>query len=1780
MIDEICNGGYLSLGGEMQGAEGNVRNFQAGRMTGDDSPKWSDVQPCGSGSGSGRELFSQGAASSTLFSPSDNLFGSGDSLDPSQVTSHSSMQTRKRKKRNSSFKGAFKCENCGNSFSYERNYKKHISLCDKGNCKFCKKNFRKVIDREKHERNCEAVTCMKCSHISLNLDDHNEHLRSHKNFTCRICFEAFTCRKELYKHKGLQHGDGNEGDDVSIWPWGENAPWINEEGEINEDLENVIKVNKGHILGAHVKGEISSVYNFPTNNLDIIPREYDLHLNEIHNQQSESYKINVSYGLILQNVETEEYRYFIPYRNSTLFDSPQRVNNHHQLNSLKEKMSDGDIENYFIKNRPNTKWKVVLITNVTYFVTKVGYLLGKGFLPDYIKNKMSVIGLDTDKSNNPIEDALCAFRCIALQKGQESSTVNALHYYHIFREHVLQNVSLRLPSNPKAFLGLDMELISELERCFSVSIYIYELQGDDSVILRYKPSTNFRSTMYLNVFENHLSYISKFSTYAKKFTCSLCNRLFSYLGVYKRHLKTCSLRTKFSYKGGFYSKAESIFEELEQNGIFIPEQDRLFEDFAVFDCESILEKVQGDETAKMKWERRHNAVSVSVCSSVDGYSLPKCFVQQELGDLVQNMVEYLGEIQRQSEENAREKWKEVFEQLEEMKEKWEVEDDDREVGDEINSRIREGEGNDNGRGDDVLESDEFDEEDECVEREGSQEDKHEDQSPELIKNTQWENKKLMYDYVKGLSKRFEQYVGELPVLGFNSARYDVNLLKMALLKILMKENKSGDEKQEPFVIKRNNSYIGICNGRFRFLDICQFLAPGVSYSKFLAAYKISEAKSYFCYEYLDSFERLRETALPPHEAFYSELKGSNISDEEYNSLVKVWNENKMSTLQDLLIFYNNLDVKPFVEGVKRLQSFYFERGIDIFKVAFSAPGIARKMLFDTAHSKQIGFSLIGQRDEDLYLTFKKNLVGGPAIVFCRHQKKGETFIRESNKKLCQKIVGYDANALYLWAISQPMPTGSYIRREYSSRFIPQKHSTYNLASLWLEMKSSEMEQNLICKYKMGKEKRIGPFYVDGYDPCTKTVYEFNGCYFHGCECMKGRMNEQDRIERSNRTKMRLEFIQSQGYETVIQKECEFTQKMKDNGNIKEIEGRIFPKFYLNNRHSVSESQIVQGILSGELFGAVEVDISVPDKWPKGKEQSTSPKEYFSEMCPIFSTVNVGISDIGEHMRSFILEKDLSTKDRKMLISEMKAEKILLFTPLIQWYLKHGMVITRIHQVVEFLPNACFKSFEETITSARRDGDLFPEQGIIADTMKLLGNSAYGGVIMQKEKHQKIKYVHSRGEAVMIANWQSFRKMEELGENFYEIELAKDKVTLDMPIYLGFSILQYAKLKMLEFYYDCLDFYVHREDFCYVTMDTDSAYLALSSESLMEVLKKEKREQFIQEIYHRCSDEKNPKWLIRECCVKHRTHDKRLPGIMKEEAEGEEIIALSSKTYILNRSLNDRQNCKFSCKGINKSRLQDPLSFYENVLVDKQPIDALNVGIRYRNCTMYSYKQKRTGFSYVYCKRKVKSDGVRTEPLGITLRPWECEQNRVIFQGQFHPLSNNYACKLYYSGKIFFSSEHLYHYRKCVFYGHLDLCHKIENCQSIHKVHEYSEKVNVCVDWESVRRKIMNDVLILKMRTNNEVRRQLFKSSSKKLVYANKKDIYWGVGMTEKVCQISTEDEYRGRNALGREWEDIREMYWGEIVIQGTDTPRCSECEIRRTDVVEGKCSFCFSAEGN
>ena len=226
------------------------------------------------------------------------------------------------------------------------------------------------------------------------------------------------------------------------------------------------------------------------------------------------------------------------------------------------------------------------------------------------------------------------------------------------------------------------------------------------------------------------------------------------------------------------------------------------------------------------------------------------------------------------------------------------------------------------------------------------------------------------------------------------------------------------------------------------------------------------------------------------------------------------------------------------------------------------------------------------------------------------------------------------------------------------------------------------------------------------------------------------------------------------------------------------------------------------------------------------------------------------------MQQYAEENNILKKPRRVLVGSYIGDKILLATPLLRGYLTHGLAVDHIYQVIEYEANPCFQRFGESVSTARRAGDADADKASIADIMKLLGNSEYGKTVTNIDRHRSVQYCTKARTSSLINN-KRFRQLEVLTDNAYEIELSKGVVTYTLTLHIGFFVYQYAKLRMLQFYYDFVDKYVERPLFQYCEMDTDSAYIALAGKSIDDLV-------VDRENYFRHRSE----WLPAECCEEH------------------------------------------------------------------------------------------------------------------------------------------------------------------------------------------------------------------------------------------------------------------------------------------------------------------------
>ena len=99
--------------------------------------------------------------------------------------------------------------------------------------------------------------------------------------------------------------------------------------------------------------------------------------------------------------------------------------------------------------------------------------------------------------------------------------------------------------------------------------------------------------------------------------------------------------------------------------------------------------------------------------------------------------------------------------------------------------------------------------------------------------------------------------------------------------------------------------------------------------------------------------------------------------------------------------------------------------------------------------------------------------------------------------------------------------------------------------------------------------------------------------------------------------------------------------------------------------------------------------------------------------------------------------------------------------------------------------------------------------------------------MDRSRHTNTKYVKGSQVDKFINN-RFFKTMNELPEQIYEVQMSKTRIEHKEPIIVGFFILQYAKLTMLQLKYNFFPF-CDKNKYEIIEMDTDSLYTALSEE---------------------------------------------------------------------------------------------------------------------------------------------------------------------------------------------------------------------------------------------------------------------------------------------------------------------------------------------------------------
>ena len=306
-------------------------------------------------------------------------------------------------------------------------------------------------------------------------------------------------------------------------------------------------------------------------------------------------------------------------------------------------------------------------------------------------------------------------------------------------------------------------------------------------------------------------------------------------------MNTCSERVKNVYPKNVYQTQQTLFDKLNSFRIEYTNEQKLFKNLAIFDFESIcVQEESFKDTDTTKWIGKHIPISVSISSNL--VKEPFFLCNSDPHHLVTTFIGALENLALQSKARM----KNLFFDIETT----------------INIQLGS-----------VLEK--------LTQRHIRRKQAYlNDCDNETSTSTQFLQiqKKQLID----LQEHLERYCSVLPIFGFNSAKYDLNLIKSYLLPIVVNERNI-----EPAVLKKANQFISFKFGDIGQLDILNFFVGATSLDSFLKAYKTSETKGFFPYEWFDHLDILQNPELPPYDAFYSEFCSCNLLETEYTDYVNL-----------------------------------------------------------------------------------------------------------------------------------------------------------------------------------------------------------------------------------------------------------------------------------------------------------------------------------------------------------------------------------------------------------------------------------------------------------------------------------------------------------------------------------------------------------------------------------------------------------------------------------------------------------------------------------------------------------------------------------------------------------------------------------------------------------------------------------------------------------------------------------------------------------------------------
>ena len=281
------------------------------------------------------------------------------------------------------------------------------------------------------------------------------------------------------------------------------------------------------------------------------------------------------------------------------------------------------------------------------------------------------------------------------------------------------------------------------------------------------------------------------------------------------------------------------------------------------------------------------------------------------------------------------------------------------------------------------------------------------------------------------------------------------------------------------------------------------------------------------------------------------------------------------------------------------------------------------------------------------------------------------------------------------------------------------------------------------------------------------------------------------------------------------------------------------------------------------------------------------------------------------------------KCSKLVCTLHDKENYVIHIRALKQALNHGLVLKKVHRVIEFKQEAWLKPYIDMNTKLRKEA----KNDFEKDFFKLMNNSVFGKTMENVRNHRDIKIVTTNKQRKKFASEPNYHTTKYISKDLLIMEMKKVEVKMNKSIYLGQAILDISKTLMYEFWYHYIKpKYRDNARLCY--MDTDSFIINIKTENFYRDVANDAKEWYDTSNY----DENDKRTFpIGE--------NKKVISLFKDELGGKimtEFIALTPKAYAyLKEDGSEHKKAKGTKKCIRKRELT--FENYKELLLNNEII---------------------------------------------------------------------------------------------------------------------------------------------------------------------------------------------------------------------------------------------------